>query len=69
VNANGMPVRVTITKDTTADCTQACHLIEGLDAGALLADRAYDSNEIVAYALEAGIEVVIPPKKNRKEQH
>ena len=44
------------------------HLIEGITAQALLADKGYDTNEIVGYALEAGMEPVIPPKRNRKEQ-
>jgi len=34
----------------------------------LLADRAYDTNEIIALAAASGIEVIIPPKKNRKVQ-
>jgi transposase len=34
----------------------------------LLADRAYDTNAIIAMAHESGMEVVIPPKRNRKEQ-
>ena len=63
-----MPVRVIITSGTTADCTQAGHLIKGLDAGNLLADRGYDSNEIIEKAEKQGMNVVIPPKKNRKEQ-
>jgi transposase len=33
----------------------------------LLGDRGYDTNEIVEEARKAGMEVVIPPKKNRKE--
>ncbi len=33
VDAHGMPVRIFITQGTTADCTQADRLIEGLDAG------------------------------------
>jgi transposase len=41
--------------------------MEGLDAAALLADRGYDTDSIVAQALAAGMEVVIPPKRNRKE--
>jgi len=61
-----MPVRILITKGTAADCKQARNIVEGIDAGALLADRAYDTNEIIALAEAAGIEVVIPPKKNRK---
>ena len=51
-----------------ADCKEAVHLIEGLDAQNLLADRGYDTSELVAFALSAGINVIIPPKKNRKEQ-
>ena len=31
----------------------------------LLADRGYDTNEVIAYCEENGIEAVIPPKKNR----
>jgi len=33
----------------------------------LLADRGYDSNEIVAAAMRNGMKVCIPPKRNRKE--
>ena len=57
-----------ITSGTTADCTQASRLIEGLTAENLLADRGYDSNEIIDAAKEQGMAVVIPPKKNRTEQ-
>jgi len=57
-----------ITAGTTADCKYGERLIEGIDADALLADRAYDTNSIVKKAKEAGMQVVIPPKKNRKKQ-
>jgi transposase len=63
-----MPVRIFITAGTTADCTQACQLVEGIDAENLLAGKGYDSDKIVAYALEANMQAVIPPKKNRREQ-
>jgi len=43
-------------------------LIEGIDADHLLADRGYDSNAIIEQAEKQGMEVVIPPKKNRKTQ-
>ena len=39
-----------------------------MTADALLGDRGYDTNEIVAYALQAGMKVVIPPKMNRKKK-
>ena len=68
VDANGMPVRILVTEGTRADCKEAVHLIEGISAQTLLADRAYDTNDILSYAVSAGMEPVIPPKKNRKEQ-
>lgn len=51
-----------------ADCTQAGALIQGLSAEFLLADRAYDSNTILEQAKQQGMQAVIPPKRNRKEQ-
>jgi len=40
--------------------------MEGIDAEVLLGDRGYDTNSIVAKATAAGMQVVIPAKKNRK---
>lgn len=57
-----------VTQGTTADCTQASKLIEGITAEHLLADKAYDSDAIVEQAQNQGMNPVIPPKKNRKEQ-
>ena len=68
VDANGMPVRVLITEGTRADCKEAIHLIEGISAETLLADRGYDTNQIIAYAAGVGMNVVIPAKRNRKQQ-
>ena len=61
-----MPIRAIITQGTTADCTQARQLIEGLTADYLLADRGYDSDAIVEQANQQGMIPVIPPRKNRK---
>ena len=63
-----MPLRVIITQGTTADCTQAGKLIEGISAEHLLADKGYDSDAIVEQAAAQGMIAVIPPRKNRKEQ-
>ena len=68
VDAHGMPLRVLITAGTTADCTQAARLIEGLDAENLLADRGYDSDEIINQAKSQQMAAVIPPRSNRKDQ-
>ena len=61
-----MPIRVIITGGAVADCTKACELIDGIEAENLIADRGYDTNEIVEAATQAGMQAVIPPKKNRK---
>ena len=50
-----MPVRLAVTAGTVADCSQALPLIEGIKAEHLLADKAYDTNEIVAGASARGI--------------
>ena len=63
-----MPLRALITQGTTADCTQAIALIDGLSAGHLLADRGYDSTAIIDQAELQGMSPVIPPKKKRKAQ-
>ena len=65
---NGMPIRIIVTDGTTADCTQGCKLIENIEAGGLLADRGYDSNDIINKAISQNMKVVIPPKRNRKIQ-
>ena len=68
VDAHGLPVRVALTEGTRADCKAAIGLIDGLLADALLADKAYDTNAIIEKAMEQGMQIVIPPKKNRVEQ-
>ena len=61
-----MPVRIVITDGTTADCTQASKLIEGITAEYLLADKGCDSDEIVVQAESQGMIAGIPPRANRK---
>jgi transposase len=65
VDATGMPVRIVIMQGTTADCTQASRLIEGITAEHLLADRGYDTNAIIEQAEKQGMKPVIPSNKNR----
>jgi len=43
-------------------------LIDGFSAQWLLADKGYDSSKIIEKAISQGMNVVIPPKSNRKEQ-
>ena len=43
-------------------------MIKNLPCKILLADRGYDTDEIIECAKKSGIQPVIPPKKNRKIQ-
>ena len=68
MDAHGRPVRVLVTAGTRADCKETIALIDGITAQFLLADRGYDTNEIIEYAISNGIQPVIPPKRNRLDQ-
>jgi len=68
VDALGLPVRVSITEGTRADCTEACSLIDGIEADYLLADKGYDTDEIINKAESMETIPVIPSKTNRKKQ-
>ena len=63
MDALGMPVRAIITDGPRADCKEAIPLIEDLPCKALLADRGYDTDEIIECAKNSGIQPVISPKK------
>ncbi len=66
VNA-GISVRALVTEGTAADCTEGCVLIDGTCAGWLTGGKGYDSNAIIAKALEQKTRTVIP-SKNRHIQ-
>ena len=68
VDAHGMPVRMLMTDGTTADCTQAEKLIQGINATCLLADKTYDTDSLIQQCQLMCIDPVIPSKKNRKIQ-
>ena len=42
--------------------------MEGIEATHVLADRAYDTDEIMDYLESNAIGAVIPPKRNRRQQ-
>ncbi|MBX2813648.1 MAG: transposase, partial [Myxococcales bacterium] len=47
------------------DSICAQELLAEFAAGALLPDKAYDTNSIIEHVEMSGAEVVIPPKKNK----
>jgi transposase len=62
-----MPLRAIVTAGPVADCTQAAALTENLSADCLVADKGYDTDAIAEHAEKAGMQVVIPPRSNRKQ--
>ena len=67
VDADGRPVRLTLTAGQAHDGRPAEELLGDLREGAiLLADQAYDSNAIRHLAKARGAWPNIPPKRNRK---
>jgi transposase len=67
-DSHGNPLRFILTGGQRNDCTQALQLLEGIRAGAVLADKGYDADYIIQAAESIGAIPVIPPKSNRKIQ-
>jgi len=71
VDALGNPVVLSLTPGQAADIKQVIPLLDEMDPEALpealLADKGYDSDALVATLEQRGITPVIPPKANRRE--
>jgi transposase len=66
VDALGNPLALSLTGGQVHDITQADALLALVDPKALLADKGYDADRFVESLTARAIEVVIPPKSNRK---
>jgi transposase len=64
----GNPLRFYLTGGQEADIKQADALIEGLRTQAVVADKAYDADALLARIAARGAVAVIPPMSHRKEQ-
>lgn len=64
----GLPLKFILTGGQVADISQAIPLLQGIKTDALLADKGYDADKLLAWAQAHQIEAVIPAKANRKEQ-
>lgn len=60
-------MRFILTGGQASDGAQAIALLTGVETGAVLADKGYESNDILAFIQSLGATAVIPPKSNRKE--
>lgn len=61
----GMPLDFVITAGQESDYTQAIRLIGRQLPAHIIADRGYDSNEIVDFIKSRGKTAVIPARENR----
>ena len=68
VDALGNPLALSLTGGQVHDITQAETLAAQVDPGALLGDKGYDADRLIASLEARSITVVIPPKANRKVQ-
>ena len=68
VRGLGCPVRFNLTAGHRGDAPQAAALIEGLAAHAVMADTAYDSDQLRQAIADKGAVAVIPnnPSRARK---
>lgn len=67
-DALGNPTRFILTGGQAGDSPQAIPLLEGFDFDAVIADRAYDAETILAYIADNDAEAIIPARKNRLVQ-
>ena len=66
VDALGNPTAFVLTPGQACDLDGSDKLLPGIEAKAILADKAYDADErVIEPLLAAGKEIVIPSKKNR----
>ena len=65
-DARGQPIRFILTGGQAADSPQAIPLLTGIKTTYLIADRGYDSDEILNFVQGQGAIAVIPPRSNRR---
>lgn len=63
----GLPVAFRITPGQAAEYAQAIRLLDGQQAQAVIADKGYDSTEIVNKVESLGAVAVIPPRRHWKQ--
>lgn len=67
VDALGNPARWTLTAGQTHDVTQAESLLVGIRAEKVLADKAYDSRQLIEAIHDLHSQAVIPPRSNSQQ--
>ena len=67
VESTGRLQRCFLTGGEIHDVTQAEALIEGIAAGAVIADKAFDADPLIQRLQARGARGVVPPRSNRLE--
>ena len=67
-DALGRPLRFILTGGQVHDIVAAPTLLDGIKGDAVIADKAYDSNDFRKLIADAGMIAVIPSKRSRKVQ-
>ncbi|TIV97521.1 MAG: IS5/IS1182 family transposase, partial [Mesorhizobium sp.] len=62
------PIRLIASPGQRNDIAIAHDLVDGFETGAAIADKGYDAGHLLEKIVEIGADVVIPPKRNRKDQ-
>jgi transposase len=62
----GRPLRFILTAGQRHDSLAAKALLDGFEAEAVLADKAYDSNDLRKFIADREAKVVIPSTRSRK---
>jgi len=64
-DALGLPIKFILTGGEVSDFKQAMPLLKSKQADYVIADRGYDSDEIISYVKQMNAYPVIPPRSNR----
>jgi transposase len=65
-DAKGQSIRFILTGGQAHDAPQAIPLLTGIKAQQVLADKGYDSDQILSFLQEQEAVAVMPPRSNRK---
>ena len=63
MNEKGLLLAMSVTSGTVANCSEVLSLIENLKTEGLIADRTYDTDEIITFSAEHYKIVVILQKE------
>jgi transposase len=68
VDGLGNPIGFALAAGQTNDLKASEPLLEGVRAGALIGDKAFDADNLIGQLQDRKIRIVIPPKRNRLVQ-